>query len=279
MSSKHALLILAHDNPAQLELLLKSLRHSRLDPFLHLDIKSTASFEGARHMAIKSLQRHNIQWGGYRMVQATLDLLRSAHSYGAYDTFTLLSGRDYPVVPTSEIVAWLDRVENSRIDHWHSEDPSWHSRWNRYFFHDWSWPWNRIANATSRRLATVLPDRSWPIKPYFGSQWWTLVQHDVRLIFDFIERRQDVIDFMKYVHIPDECFFQTILCNHPEATNLSRKKRRYIDWSEERAHPKILTEKDIPKVLDSDSFLARKLDIREFPKAVCRLEDRRNQKS
>lgn len=274
-AAKHAVLILAHDNPAQLELLLESVAHPRLDPFLHLDAESNDTFEKARRLAAETIQRYDIRWGGYRMVRATLDLLALARARATYDTFTLLSGRDYPVRPTDEVVAWLDSIEVSRIGHWHNEDPSWHRRWNRYFFHDWAWPWGRIANAASRRLAAACPDRAWPVTPYFGSQWWTLTRRDVDRAFDFIEKRPDVVRFMRYVHIPDECFFQTLLCNHPDVGRLSRKKRRYIDWSEGNAHPKILEKEDIPDVLASGAAFARKLDIHEAPGAVQCLENHR----
>lgn len=59
---------------------------------------------------------------------------------------------------------------------------------------------------------------------------------------------------------PDESFFQTLVMNSPY-----KDKREdylhYVDWSEEKTSPKILTIEDIEELKHSDKLMARKFDI------------------
>lgn len=59
---------------------------------------------------------------------------------------------------------------------------------------------------------------------------------------------------------PDESFFQTLVMNSPY-----KDKRvdylHYVDWSEDKSSPKILTMKDIEKLKHSGKLMARKFDI------------------
>ena len=55
----------------------------------------------------------------------------------------------------------------------------------------------------------------------------------------------------------DETFFQTVICNLP-GLRLSQGNRRYIDWSEGQAHPKMLGLADMPAIMASGAHFARK---------------------
>jgi hypothetical protein len=62
--------------------------------------------------------------------------------------------------------------------------------------------------------------------------------------------------------VPDESFFQTILINSRLADRIVNDDLRYIDWSEGRASPRILTSDDLDSLLASGDLFARKFDAR-----------------
>ena len=261
---RHAFLILAHEKPYQLQKLVSALQYPPFDVYVHLDVEAKADFSGLTGMRSIS-SRYNISWGGFKMVEATLFLLKRARQIADYQSYTLLSGTDYPIQNNAYIRKTLSSISSTRIDYWHDEDPSWYRRYKRYFFHDWPYPINRVLNGLSRRLSRVLPDRSMPegITPYFGSQWWTLHRTGLKAVFDFIERRPDVVDLMHTVHIPDEMFFQTALMNAERNVSLVREPLRYFDWSAGRAHPKVLGFEDLEVLAESGCLFARKFDENE----------------
>src|SRR3990172_12171962 len=54
-------------------------------------------------------QPRAIHWGGFNMVQATLDLIRAARTGSVpFDRFCLLSGADYPIKTRAEVRRTLD---------------------------------------------------------------------------------------------------------------------------------------------------------------------------
>jgi len=124
----------------------------------------------------------------------------------------------------------------------------------------------------------VLPDRSLPegITPYFGSQWWTLHRTGIEAVFDFVERRPDVVDLMHTVHIPDEMFFQTALMNAERNVSLVREPLRYFDWSAGRAHPKVLGVEDLEVLAESECLFARKFNENEVSGIIEAVDKIRN---
>lgn len=275
--ARHAFLILAHEKPQQLAKLVDALQYPSFDVYLHVDVTAEEGFSEVSG-ACDLVSEYDISWGGFAMVEATLFLLRRARETADYHSYTLLSGADYPIKSNAYIDETLSSISATRIDYWHDEDPSWYRRYKRYFFHDWPYPVSRVLNGLSRRLARVLPDRSLPeeIVPYFGSQWWTLHQDGAEAVFEFINRRPDIVRFMRTVHIPDEMFFQTALLNAEREVSLVREPLRYFDWSAGRAHPKVLGEGDLQTLRQSDSLFACKFDERELPGIIRIVEEMRS---
>jgi hypothetical protein len=60
--------------------------------------------------------------------------------------------------------------------------------------------------------------------------------------------------------IPDESLVHTILCNQPDLM-ISDNNFRYVDWCLGGHHPKTLGMEDIPRILESEAFFARKFDL------------------
>src|SRR5690606_245907 len=95
-----------------------------------------------------------------------------------------------------------------------------------------------------------------------SSQWFTIALHHVKYILKTIEEHQDIQRFFRYTWGADEFFFQTILYNSPYRHEIVNDNLRYIDWSESRPSPKILTTDDFDLLRNSGKFYARKFNQR-----------------
>jgi hypothetical protein len=105
-----AYLILAHRQPQHVGALINQLDDGNARVFLHIVAKSDiAAFRQAirSERAVLLDQRLPIHWGGWNMVQATLDLLRRAHQEGESTYYQLLSDSCYPLKSNVEIATKL----------------------------------------------------------------------------------------------------------------------------------------------------------------------------
>lgn len=274
--SKHAILILAHENPKGLLRLLNRLKHKRIQVFIHLDKKNRYRFNQAKleKNGAMVISTRRVNWAGHSICLAELDLLRAAYKEGPFETYSLISGRDYPLKSIEQIVEELDGLNVNLIDHWHNEDPSWHRRYARLYFYDHIC--GRMLNAFSRRLAPFFPDRKAPegINVYFGWMWWTLLESGVESVFRFCEERPDVLKWYRNVHISDESFFQTALKNVSSPPPLSRDVRRYIQFKNGAAHPKTIDFEDLDQMLSGRHWFARKFCEKKVPGLLDTLDSR-----
>jgi Core-2/I-Branching enzyme len=264
---KHAILIIAHlDHDAVLRL-IKSLKHERVRVFVHLDRSTIKQFdlkaltsEGA---TVKSFR--SVNWGGYSVVDATLQLLTFARTSESFASYSLLSGQDYPLIAITRLVTELDELKCSYIDYWTDENPAWHKRYERYYFHD-----NRMSkflNAISRRVSRILPRRSKPpeLKVFFGSTWWTLLHEHVEQVLSFANENPSTMKWYRHIHIPDESLVQTAILNSKNGLCLDRNTRRFISFTDSAAHPDFIQQKDLSRALSGRFWFGRKFDERQFP--------------
>ncbi len=259
---KHAILILAHEAPESLLRLVARLQHERISIFIHLDRKSADIFDWQylENKGANLISTRKVNWGGMSICLAALDLLKLARKQQSFQTYSLISGRDYPVKHINQIVLDLDQTDSNLIDFWHDERPNWHKRFERYYFQDFRL--RRLLNAAALRMAHILPKRKVPqgISIYFGWTWWTLQNNGVEAILRFCDERPDVMRWYEYMRIPDESFFQTALNNSDISPNLSRAIRRYFIFIKGSSHPKIINHNDVDDALSGQYWFARKVD-------------------
>ena len=121
-------LILAHKNPEQITALISLLNDGNSYFFIHLDKKiNIKSFEqiGQMEHCYFVENRERSRWGGFSLVQATLNGLQEISTYmKIYNSSLnyhciLLSGQDLPIRTNSEIHNFLEnKQEYSFIHHW-----------------------------------------------------------------------------------------------------------------------------------------------------------------
>lgn len=99
--SQHAYLIMAHQHPEQLRMLMRCLDYKNNDIFLHIDAKYK-DFDGIKHQLSAQVRnaklvvlrnRVDVRWGDFSQIECELRLLEAATSESTYSYYHLLSGR------------------------------------------------------------------------------------------------------------------------------------------------------------------------------------------
>jgi hypothetical protein len=107
---------------------------------------------------------------------------------------------------------------------------------------------------------------------YAGSYWHTIRRRCAEHLLDFVDAEPELVAYLQRVLVPDECFFQTVLANHP-GFRFINDNRRYFDMRGARhGHPKVMTEEDMPKFLGGRYVFARKFAWSNGPALLDRLD-------
>lgn len=264
---KIAHLILAHNEPTQLERLINRLSHPDADIYIHLDKKTPiAAFEYLKdHKNVCFIKsRVKIYWGAYNMVQATLNGFKEIISSGKnYQYLNLLSGQDYPLKSAAFIHQFLAQNQGIAFMNYMLFEPDWmeaSSRIRLYHFNNWRMPGKYILQDLINKLFIhrTIPNK---LVPVGRSQWFTIPMECVSYSLQYWRSNAKLRRFIKLTWGPDEFIFQTILYNSTYQSKMVNNDLRYIDWFGGGVSPKILTIDDADVLINSDKLFARKFDI------------------
>lgn len=260
--------ILVHNNPAQLKRLLERLNADHIKTFIHLDRKCAIDdFFFLKRMPNVELikRRHNVKWGGFSMVEAILDSFKEVLGFEEpFDYVNLLSGQDYPIKSLSEFTAFLNMNPKHSFLEFHTGDHDWikeaRYRISRYYFTDYKFKGSTFLESVVNFL---FPSKKLPIDfEIIGHSGWFTIDHEsAAYVVQFFNKNKSFIRKFRFSWGSDEFLIQSILYNSPLKDKIINNNLRYIDWSEGKASPKILTVKDIEKLNESNSFFARKFDL------------------
>jgi len=263
---KLAHLILAHNNPLQLERLVKRLNHADADVYIHLDAKAdVASYDHIKGLpgTFFVTKRVNVAWGEYSVIQATLNGLAEILANGkTYTHINLLSGNDYPLknnedihnfffANTGKTFMWYELI----YDDWvHGQ-----ARMNNYYFGEYGFPGRHHLASLANK---ILSKRKLPgnLTAYGRAQWLTITPESAEYVIRYIKDNPAVERFFKMTWAVDEVFFQTILCNSPLRETLVNDFLRYVVLQPD-FRPATLTMADADALISSGKFYARKFDI------------------
>ena len=267
--TKIAHLILSHRQPFQLARLVTRLRHPDATIFVHIDkncdLKPFRDALAGQRDTVFIEDRIRIQWGGFSMVEATLRSVKEIRAFGTdYDFINLLSESDYPLTRPGEFHAFLSKHrDRSFIEFDHPGSPWWQeaqAKVFRYHLVDYRFPGKHTLE---KIINYVAPKRRFPMEATFvgRSQWFTLCLKHATYIEQFVKNHPAWIRYFRYTWGSDEIFFHSILVNSHHSSELINDNLRYIDWSENKPSPKILTQADVLPMVDSKKFYARKFDM------------------
>lgn len=278
-----AFCILAHDDPVMLERLLTKLapyavvvhldrRTSMSDYFAHMSEDVTSAVDWVE-------DRHAVHWGGFSVVEAMLDTLRSAlREHPDLEYVVFLSGHCYPIKPVDEFIEFLRGVHGkilcnaaplSRLgDPWHM---------TRVTRHHWFDLAGAIARRTtpqtargSRFLLRSLDRRTETVDPTLqvvaGSQWMALPAGCARDVISLDQ--DDRFGVFRNSYAPDEMAIQTYIHNTPWRNSVhdddGHRNPRTVSQlpNYHYVKPQLDGFLDLPHVkaaLNSQAYFARKL--------------------
>lgn len=260
---KIAHLILAHESPFQLKRLIQRLRHIDAKFYIHVDLKSDIIpfLFLQSEQVIFIVNRVRIQWGGYSMVQATVNSFAEIlEADFRCDYINLLSGQDYPIKPTQEIHNFFSNNPNKAFMHTLSVENEWQEaipRLIKYHLSDYNF-WGKYTVEKCLNffmLKRKLPDNLIAVG---RSQWFSISIQHAEYIVTYLQKNTKVKRFFELTWGSDEFVFQTILFNSAYQKDMINDNLRYIDWSEGKASPKTLTNSDLAILLNSGKLFARK---------------------
>jgi hypothetical protein len=269
---------------------------------VHVDRRvSIAPFERALQATevgeVALLPRHATSWASPQLVDAALAGLRRGVADGC-DYFLLLSGRDFPLRPAAEIVAFAEAAgSRSYLEHFPLPDPRWRlggrDRTDFYTYtvrgrretcipggEDTSYlsRRGRLLNRLLRVRGLGKPARRFPsyARPYGGSQWWNLSREAAEHVLAFLERHPGYRRYHEHTLAPDELFFQSILAgtDFAERAEVVDDSLRFMRWPAGESHPRVLTTDDLPTMLESEALFARKFDSGIDADVLARLAER-----
>ncbi len=271
-------LILAHNNPFQLERLIKRLSTNRADVYIHLDKKSSLS--EFKHLSLLPnvffiVNRTDIRWGNYSMVDGTLkSFTEILQSNIEYSHINLLSGHDYLLKPAAELEDFLFTNKEHSFLEYLSINNEWQEskeRITKYSLGDLKIPFKYKLQKWVNQL---LPDRTIPnqMEPYGRSQWMTLTPQAIKYVIEYLKNNSKVLQFFKRTWGVDEVIFQTILLNSSLKDSIINNNLRFIEFEKNAVNPRILTQADATALLDSGKFIARKFSLEQAPEIIQLLD-------
>lgn len=299
---KTAFVVLAHDRPELLGRLPAALRHPDARVYLHVDKRVAlppfaAALEGAGAGEVTLLPRYATAWGSPELVDAALAGLVRGVADGC-EYFILLSGRDFPLRPAEEIVAFCAEAgSRSYLEHL----PLPVARWrlggrDRTEFYSYTVRGRRetcvprgedtsFLNRKGRLLNQMLrlrgifkPPRRFPscARAFGGSQWWNLSRPAAEHVLGFLDRHPDYRAYHEHTLAPDELFFQSILLgtDFAQRHEVVDDNLRFMRWPADASHPRVLGMDDLPAMLESEALFARKFDPALDDAVLARLTER-----
>jgi hypothetical protein len=99
-----------------------------------------------------------------------------------------------------------------------------------------------------------------PSRIYGGDFWFHANQRALDRLLD-VGSMERLVKYYSTRVIPDESLFHTALCNQTDL-RICNHHKRYEDWAGRALHPKSLDLSDLPKIIASGAFFARKIQDR-----------------
>ncbi len=246
--------------PRQFAWLMSAIRHPDDLFVVHVDGRTPAAeFDAIRAVAgdapnVVFIERQPITYMGISMVEVELRAMRAALAVQPpFDYFVTLSMQDYPIKRRDEIVAALaadpgrDYVTFERL----SEMP----------FHMRRRPWLWAVERNGRLLKTPIP-RLVPrdLSMAWKGPWWRILSRETCAWVAEAALTERYLGFCRNMQTPDEFFFQNLLQQGPRRACLADGYRHFTLWSGRSASPETLTVAQLPALLASPLWYARKFD-------------------
>lgn len=306
----HAILIMMHKNPEQVIRLVRFFPDDRCVCFIHVDKKCKinpdkfqAALSTVNKRCIIIKERISGQLTNWSLAEISLALLKEACRYSAekkivFSYYRLLSGQDYPIRPFAEYEDFLKEnypKEFMGIDHYEDGVSHIQDKFGR-------WRFNGVRNVLSQQIKSnilykmcifpfYLVEILWTkIKgtPYDkmcregyitagGPSWWSITDRLANYIVEQTEGKNPIISIIKYTATPEESIIQTLYANAPwyqKGWTFNLTIGNYgVRGEKPTGHTYLWEKEDIPELIKSRCFFARKFDINIDSEVLDRLDE------
>jgi hypothetical protein len=285
--NKIGFVILSHNQPEQLERLVRRLVHVYHEPAIaiHHDFGQSqvqlANFPSNATFVSPHIKTH---WGSFSVVEAALRALSLLYQNSCPDWFFLLSSADYPTMSAQAVLCELQKIEvDALLDYREiseesvatlsvqenpclnifSERRNIQLAWRRYVALNVWVPVLRARARFGRHLVFQAPVRDWRspfsinFKCFFGDHWFSGNQKVADILLNPTPIHIRLKRHLRSRWVPEECYYQSVLGNNT-SLNISKATKRFAKWRDGDAHPEHLTPDDLSSIIESKSFFARK---------------------
>jgi hypothetical protein len=255
-------LVFSHRDPPQVHRLIDRVRDGD-DVFVavHHDPQSEPlTLPSASNVAQVPHARH-CPWGQPEITLALWDSLRwVADTVPELAWVLLVSGQDYPAMPMKQLEHELRTtphdafIRQFRLDddpaldvhHWQALARRRYYRRRRLPYSARSFPWPRRHPFVNGRHA------------YAGDLWYNLGADAVRHVVDNVAWAERLLRFSRGAANADELLVPSLVMNDQNTLDVVNDRRRYVRFTPGAAHPATLGASDVPDILASNAFFARK---------------------
>jgi len=239
--------------------------------FVHIDKKSDVhKFVDLPTNVLICENRVSVRWGGFSMIEATVCLIEMLINSGNKPDYVhLLSGQDFPLCNPRSIDSFFEDNNGKNFIQYHTIPYKFWS--DNGGFDRINYKWDIDGGKTNKAQLT---GRSFPsgVKPYGGSQWWSLTLKCVEWLATICRSGELLYDFYRHTNIPDEMFFQTAIMNSKFAQTVVNDNLRHINWTDGPEYPRVLTSEDWEKLMHSAKLFARKFDVEKDADILNKIE-------
>lgn len=267
-----AILIIAHKNQSQLELLLDNLAID-FDLYVHIDKKCAINKEdlSIKYPKVQFYSEFHVVWGGYNLSACSLFLFQQAYKQ-KHKFYVLISGQDLPLFSNKEIKNFIYTNDSSYIVSDKLPIPHWKyhggiNRYELYWEHDITgnrfWDIFRkklIGNIRKVQLKYNLRRPFYKGMDVYGGSNWVLLRYDaIEYLISFIDKNPGFMKRLKYCFCTDELWMQTILAT--SNCKIKNEHITYLDWGTGPEYPRTFRIEDYTRIINSPYPFARKFDI------------------
>ena len=275
---KHAYLILAHNEPELLSLLVERLDDLRNDIYIHFDRKlSVLPNIKIQHAGLYILEdRVDVRWADVSMLEAEYKLFHAVVDSGCrYSHHHLISGVDLPLKNQDYIHSFFAQHQGKEFVGLHQRPMNSHADRALHYWHPFtrSFRGSGCVFAIKRILRYLVVQtqvllgirRNTTIPFHKGGQWVSITRE---LIDYLLEQEDRAFTIFSRTFGADEYFVPTLIWDTPfmerlfDATDESRGAMRYIGW---RADGQLIdfTSQDLPALQQTECLFARKFNSRD----------------
>jgi len=275
---KHAYLILAHNEPELLSLLVERLDDVRNDIYIHFDRKlSVLPDIKTLHAGLYILKdRVDVRWADVSMLEAEYKLFHAVVDSGSqYSHHHLISGVDLHLKNQDYIHSFFAQHQGKEFVGLHQRPMNSHADRALHYWHPFtrSFRGSGCVFAIKRILRYLVVQtqvllgirRNTTISFHKGGQWVSITRE---LIDYLLEQEERAFTIFSRTFGADEYFVPTLIWDTPfmerlfDATDESRGAMRYIGW---RADGQLIdfTPQDLPALQQTEYLFARKFNSRD----------------